>query len=125
MGFPTANLAPDGETLPRPGVYVCSVRFLDDGDPARGVVMPAVTNLGYRPTFEDQRDLVAEAHLLDFSGDVYGRRIDLAFLSLLRGEQKFESPDALRKQIAGDVGALRHWLKENPGVLSAAREPLP
>jgi riboflavin kinase/FMN adenylyltransferase len=125
MGFPTANLAPDGETLPRPGVYVCSVRFLDDGDPARGVVMPAVTNLGYRPTFEDQRDLVAEAHLLDFSGDVYGRRIDLAFLALLRGEQKFESPDALRKQIAGDVGALRHWLKENPGVLSAAREPLP
>ena len=77
-------------------------------------MLPAVTNLGYRPTFDDQRDLVAEAHLLDFSGDLYGRRIDLAFLSLLRGEQKFESPDALRKQIASDVESLRDWLETNP-----------
>ena len=125
MGFPTANLASEGETLPRPGVYVCLVRFLDDGDPARGVVMPAVTNLGYRPTFDDQRDLVAEAHLLDFSGDVYGRKIDLAFLSLLRGEQKFDSPDALREQIARDVEALRAWLERNPSVPPNGLEPAP
>jgi len=125
MGFPTANLAPESEVLPSPGVYACAVRFLDEGDPARGEIFPAVTNLGYRPTFDDQRDLVAEAHLLDFSGDLYGRKIDLAFLSLLRSEQKFESVEALRTQIGRDVEALRTWLDAHPGAITNSVEPSP
>jgi riboflavin kinase/FMN adenylyltransferase len=123
MGFPTANLAPDNETLPSPGVYVCAVHFLDEGDPEQGCVMPAVTNLGYRPTFDDQHDLVAEAHLLDYSGDLYGRKIDLDFLALIRPEQKFASVDALKIQISRDVTALRVWLDENPDKMPAVGMP--
>ena len=123
MGFPTANLVPDNETLPSPGVYVCRVRFLDDGDPRRGQVIPAVTNLGYRPTFDDQRSLVAEAHLLDFSGDLYDRRVEFDFHARLRGEQRFESPEALKVQIGRDVDALRGWLDNEAGEMAPAEDP--
>ncbi|MDE0886530.1 MAG: bifunctional riboflavin kinase/FAD synthetase [Myxococcota bacterium] len=123
MGFPTANLAPENEILPSPGVYACAVRFLDEGTPDRGEIFPAVTNLGYRPTFDDQRDLVAEAHLLDFSDDLYGRKIELVFLSLLRVEQKFESVETLREQIGRDVEELRKWLGAHPGAMANLAEP--
>ena len=123
MGFPTANLAPDNETLPSAGVYMCAVRFLDDGDPGRGNVVPAVTNLGYRPTFDDQRSLVAEAHLMDFSGDLYGRKVELDFLERLRPEQKFESIDALKIQIGQDVDTARSWFQEHPDEIPARDEP--
>ena len=115
IGFPTANLAHENEILPKPGVYVCEMRFLDEGDPPAGSFWPAVTNLGYRPTYDDQRDLVAEAHLLDFSGDLYGRRVDLNFLKRLREEEKLSSPQALAGQIRRDVEAGRKWFAErNP-----------
>jgi len=123
MGFPTANLAPDNEMLPHAGVYICAVRFLDDGDPGRGEVIPAVTNLGYRPTFDDQRSLVAEAHLMDFSGDLYGRKVDLDFLERLRPEQKFESIDELKVQIGRDVDTARSWLQEHSEEIPARDEP--
>ncbi len=123
MGFPTANLAPDNEMLPHAGVYICAVRFLDDGDPGRGEVIPAVTNLGYRPTFDDQRSLVAEAHLMDFSGDLYGRKVDLDFLERLRPEQKFESIDELKLQIGRDVDTARSWLQEHSEEIPARDEP--
>ena len=55
-----------------------------------------MTNVGLRPTFEDSRGFIAEAHLLDFDRDIYGRRVDLSFEVRLRGEQKFASPDALK-----------------------------
>jgi riboflavin kinase/FMN adenylyltransferase len=79
--------------------------------------------LGYRPTFDDQHDLVAEAHLLDYSGDLYGRKIDLDFLALIRPEQKFPSVDALKIQIDRDVAALRVWLEENPEKMPAVGKP--
>ena len=122
MGFPTANLAPDNETLPLPGVYMCAVRFLDDGDPRRGEVIPAVTNLGYRPTFDDQRSLIAESHLMDFSGDLYGRAIDLDFLERLRPEQKFDSMEDLKAQIGRDVESARSWLDEHPDEIPTRDE---
>jgi riboflavin kinase/FMN adenylyltransferase len=109
LGFPTANLAPTGEIVPGSGVYVCELRLVDDGDPAAGCVLPAVTNVGYRPTFEDQSELVPEAHVIDFEGDLYGRVVDLGFLTQLRPEQKFDSVDALRDQIGRDVEAARQW----------------
>ncbi len=61
LGFPTANLANENEIMPGTGVYVCDVRFLDDGTPGRGQVLPAVTNVGHRPTFDDRHGLIAEA----------------------------------------------------------------
>lgn len=105
LGFPTANLAPETEILPAPGVYYGHLRRVGAGPEAKP--WPAVTNVGYRPTFRDGRDLVAEAHLIDFSGDLYGAEVDLSFEGRLRGEIRFESVDALRAQIARDVASAR------------------
>lgn len=110
IGFPTANLEPDNEVLPGPGVYAGRLRFLDDGVPQRGVEVPAVTNVGNRPTFEGEGQLKAEAHLIDFDGDVYGRRVELYFSAHLRAERPFPDADALRKQIAADVDEARRLL---------------
>ncbi len=110
VGFPTANLDPENEILPAAGVYAGHVLFLDDGTPERGVELPAVMNVGTRPTFEGDGRLLAEAHLIDFVGDVYDRRIEISFMSRLRDERRFSGVEALREQIASDVGAARNTL---------------
>lgn len=111
LGFPTANIAPQNEVLPEAGVYAGWTRFVDDGDPPRGTEIPTVTNVGLRPTFDDDLGLVAEAHLIDFEGNLYGRRIELSFERRLRGERKFSGPEALKKQIQKDVVEARRWLR--------------
>lgn len=111
IGFPTANLAPETEILPAPGVYYGRLRCVRGGGEWERKSLPVVTNVGYRPTFRDGRDLVAEAHIIDFSGDLYGVEVDLTFEGRLRGEQRFESVEALREQIARDVAAARERLK--------------
>ncbi len=115
IGFPTANLSPETEILPAPGVYFGHLRCLgpggsESGPPVPPDRMPAVTNVGYRPTFRDGRDLVAEAHVIDFDGDLYGLEVDLSFEGRIRGEQRFESVEALREQIAQDVQQARKEL---------------
>lgn len=110
IGFPTANLAPETEILPGPGVYFGRLQCLRGGGEWEGKTLPAVTNVGYRPTFRDGRDLVAEAHVIDFTGDLYGVEVDLTFEGRLRGEQRFDSVDALTEQIARDVEEARSRL---------------
>ena len=95
LGFPTANIAPDRPVLVAPGVYACTVEVADQ--PRRAVV-----NVGVRPTF-DEKTLAVEAHLLDFSGDLYGQTVRVMFRSRVREERRFSSVDALRAQIADDV----------------------
>lgn len=107
IGFPTANLAPETEILPAPGVYFGHLRCLGGDAAWAGKLLPVVTNVGFRPTFHDGRDLVAEAHVLDFDGDLYGVEIDLTFEGRLRAEQRFDSVDALREQIGKDVARAR------------------
>lgn len=103
IGFPTANLDTDAQLLPPNGVY--AVRARVDG----GAWLPGVANLGERPTFDGRRFLI-EVHLIDFSGDLYGRELEVGFISRLRDEQRFESPDALVTQIRADVIAARAHL---------------
>ncbi len=111
IGFPTANLAPDNEILPQPGVYSGRMRFLDEGPgPDAGDELPAVTNVGVRPTFDGSGRIQAEAHLIDFSGDVYGRHVDLSFANHLRPEQRFPGVEELKIQIATDVVEARRLL---------------
>jgi riboflavin kinase/FMN adenylyltransferase len=112
LGFPTANLEPENEVLPGAGVYAGRLRLLDDGDPPRGTLLAAVTNVGTRPTFRAGGEALAEAHLLDFTGDLYGRRVELSFLASLRPERRFPSAEALRAQIASDVDEARKRLGE-------------
>lgn len=110
IGFPTANLELENEILPATGVYAGRLQFLDDGNPERGALLPAVTNVGLRPTFEDDRGLVAESHILDFDGEIYGCRVELGFEHRLRRERKFSGVDELKRQIARDVREAREWL---------------
>ena len=99
LGFPTANVRMDLRLPLAPGVYVCRARV----GPAE---YRAVVNAGVRPTF-GETELAVEAHLLDFSGDLYGQRINLTFLRRLREERRFPSVEALREQIVADVAAAR------------------
>jgi riboflavin kinase/FMN adenylyltransferase len=107
IGVPTANLAPDNEILPAPGVYAGYCRL-----PA-GEWWPAVVNLGRRPTFGGG-ELALEAHLLDFAGELYGARVRLSFHERLRDEQRFSSQEALVARIREDVARAR-------GLLSGPR----
>ena len=98
LGFPTANFAVDGYVEPTFGVY--AVRVGEETD--RGVVWrDGVANLGRRPTFGEV-DTVLEAHLLDFSGDLYGKLLRVAFVDFIRPERKFDGIEALKRQIATD-----------------------
>ena len=106
LGFPTANLDVENETIPAAGVYACWCRVLD----AAAEPHPAAVNIGRRPTFDGVRTTV-EAHLLGFEGDLYGRRLRLEFVDRLRAEQRFDGPEALRQQIHADVAAARAVLR--------------
>ncbi len=110
IGFPTANLDPDNEILPAAGVYATALRMLDGERPA-GRFFPSVTNVGTRPTF-DQSRLVVEAHLLDFSGDLYGSRVSLDFVRRIRDERRFPDVEALKRQISEDTGRARELLRD-------------
>jgi riboflavin kinase/FMN adenylyltransferase len=102
LGFPTANLVPD-EALACPGhgVYAC----IAEG-PAVGRLAAAV-NIGVRPTFQTGRGELIEAYVLDFDGEIYGSLLKLWFLERLRGERRFESPEALVEQMRRDVQRTR------------------
>ncbi len=112
LGFPTLNLALESEVVPASGVYAARVSFLDPGRPPRGAAFGAVTNVGHRPTFGAEDTLRVEAHLFDFEAEVYGRRVELAFLERLREEQRFPGVEALRAQIAADAQAARRRLEK-------------
>lgn len=103
IGFPTANVHPLGRRpfLPAPGVYAVEASLCHG--PAR-TILPAVANLGWRPTF-DGRSLLLEVHLLEGGRDLYGERMGVAFLERLRGEQKFAGIDELKAQIGRDRDA--------------------
>lgn len=100
IGFPTANLATENELLPPHGVYATTVR-LD------GVIYPAVTNVGVRPTFGGDPRTVVETHLIDMNRDLYGQQLRLGFILRLRDERRFEHVDQLTAQIAADVQKAR------------------
>src|SRR5256885_6093734 len=97
LGMPTANIVPDPRyAVPGHGVYAAW---------AHG--HPAAVNVGVRPTFETGRGLLIEAYLLDFSDDLYGETLRIAFQERLRGEKRFESVDALVDQMHRDVAQVR------------------
>ena len=105
LGYPTANLQWEQEQLPAAGVYATEVRGAHLSHPRLGL-----TNVGLKPTFQGI-SLSVETFLPDFSGDLYGARLELAFLHRIRGEQRFEGVEALREQIAHDVEAGVAWWK--------------
>jgi len=108
LGIPTANLDPVNEVLPGGGVYAAFCGIENQGAPVRSVV-----NMGRRPTFGGGAALL-EAHLLDYTGDLYGRRLRLSFVERLRDEERFPDAAALRAQIERDIEAARRVLEKAP-----------
>jgi len=106
IGVPTANLEPVADScIPANGVYYC-VAIVD------GTAWPAATNVGVRPTVGGQRRTI-EAHLLDFTGDLYGKRMALRFARRLRAEQTFDTLAGLVAQIHRDIAQTREqWLTD-------------
>lgn len=103
LGFPTMNLQiPAGNVVPAFGVYATRV-WVD------GKAYIAATNVGIRPTVGDNRPVTVEGSLLDFSGDLYGKTVRMEFFRRIRPEQKFDTLDALRSQIARDVQSIRDY----------------
>lgn len=105
LGFPTANLERGEEQYPPDGVW--AVRASIDG-----VIGNGVANLGIRPTVDGESRLL-EVHLFEEKGELYGRRIEVEFVRHLRGQQRFESLDALKHQIARDCEAARLALADS------------
>ena len=105
LGYPTANIRNLDVFPPQNALYAALAR-LDDG-----TTRPAAVNLGGNPTFDvDQRKI--EAHLLDFSDDIYGRSLTLEFCAKLRDIIKFPDKEALLRQMARDVEATRRIVEE-------------
>ncbi|MCA1595400.1 MAG: riboflavin biosynthesis protein RibF, partial [Chloroflexi bacterium] len=102
LGFPTANLDPSPEKLlPQPGVYAGCCWL-------KGQSWPAAINFGVRPTIGGETRAL-EAHLLGFTGDLYGEVVKLEFAVRLRNEERFAGVEALRKQIGRDIEAVQRW----------------
>lgn len=106
LGFPTANVRPDdpGAALPANGVYAAAFRI--GSEPAARMCM---LNQGRHPTAPGGKPTI-EAHLLDFDGDLYGRRVSVEYLCFLRPERRFDSLDALAEQLRSDRDAVRGWI---------------
>lgn len=99
IGFPTANVKPHHSAVPAQGVYIAEA-LVD------GTCHAAAVNIGIAPTIRNE-DLTIEAHLLDFSGDLVGKDIEIVFHRRVRPEMKFRSREELQEQINRDVSSVR------------------
>lgn len=107
LGAPTINMYfPDGVLVPRHGVYATRV-IIEDGS---GYI--AITNVGVRPTVSSSGRVSVESHLLDYSGNLYGRQARVEFYAFLRGEVKFGSYEELAAQIKKDATSARAYFEK-------------
>ncbi len=97
IGFPTCNIDIDDYILAKPGVYAVKVLRKNSKKFLKGIA-----NLGYRPTF-NQKKILLEVHLFNFSGNLYNKLLSVEFLKFIRKEKKFNNVDELRAQIKKDL----------------------
>ncbi|MBQ8046868.1 MAG: riboflavin biosynthesis protein RibF [Prevotella sp.] len=108
LGFPTANLRLSGrEVVPKPGVYAVEVAVGQSEKRWTGMM-----NIGSRPTFGGHTTTI-EVHLFDFSGDLYGRQLEVFVLWRVRDERRFDSSSALAGQLKADREAIEQRLRNN------------
>ncbi len=102
LGVPTANLrVPERICLPADGVYAGSFVAEDE------IERTTAISVGTRPTFYEDGDVLVEAHVLDFEGDLYGQQVKVRFREWIRGQERFESTEALVEQMDADIEATR------------------
>lgn len=103
LGFPTANLHPEVYLiLPHDGVYI--TKTLVDG-----VLHNSITNIGKNPTFENDGKLRVETHIFNFKDEIYGKDIEVFFISMIRGEKRFSSKDELLEQVNKDISVAKSY----------------
>lgn len=102
VGMPTANLCVRGEKLPEAGVYATKIRLRD-------AVYCSVTNIGNRPTVDDDCTVTVETFILDFEGDIYGEEAELEVLEFLRPIQKFDSLEDVFRQVEKDIEKAKKY----------------
>jgi riboflavin kinase/FMN adenylyltransferase len=112
FGYATANVRLNRLKAPLAGIFVVEVEGLGDR------ALPGVASLGVRPTVTNRGRAVLEVHLFDFSGDIYGRRVNVRFLSKLRDEVKFADVDELISQMDRDAARAREYFDRH-GVSTA------
>ena len=108
LGYPTANLSIESYLRPKYGVYAVTGTILSTGETLKGAA-----NIGIRPQFDPPKELL-EPHFFDFSGDLYGQEIEVAFHHFLRGEAKFAGLDELMAQMEKDCDEARRLLSALP-----------
>ena len=97
IGFPTCNIDIDDYVLAKPGVYAVKVLRKNNTKYLRGIA-----NLGYRPTF-NQKKILLEVHLFNFSGNLYNKILSVEFLRFIRKEKKFKNINQLKARIKTDL----------------------
>lgn len=107
VGMPTANLQiADENLLPKEGVYATKLSV-------DGKTYQSVTNIGLRPTVDEEKEVTVEAHILDFDGDIYGKEVALEVHQFLRPIQKFDSLEAVFVQVKKDIEFTKKILDMN------------
>lgn len=107
LGFPTANIRPENYLiLPQKGVYI--TKTMVDGK-----LYGSITNVGNNPTLNEQDLISIETHILDFDNDIYGKNIEVFFISKIRGEKKFKGKDELVEQVRKDILIAREFFNIN------------
>ncbi len=107
LGFPTANLPVDKMSAIPKGVFVTKVHIASSS-------YVGATNVGTRPTLDGKHHVI-ETHILDYEGDLYGKRLTVEFLHKLRDEIRFTDIEQLKEQISNDIQAARNY--KNKGIL--------
>ncbi|AGS40351.1 MAG: riboflavin kinase/FMN adenylyltransferase [Cycloclasticus pugetii] len=106
LGFPTANIRVKNRKTPLKGVFAVTITL------ESGVVYKGVANVGTRPSIEEATAVLLEAHLFEFSGDLYGQRVVVAFAKKLREEKKFENLEQLTQQILIDSEQAKTYFNQ-------------
>ena len=102
IGFPTCNIDIGDYVLAKPGVYAVKVLRKNSSKYIKGIA-----NLGYRPTF-NQKKILLEVHLFNFSGNLYNKLLSVEFLKFIRKEKKFNNVNQLRTQIKKDLNIAKN-----------------
>lgn len=111
VGMPTANLSvAPGTPLPEEGVYITAAAI--DGEDRIGV-----TNVGRRPSVDDEKRVTIETYFPDFSADLYGKEMTLHFYAYLRPTRAFSSLEEVKEQVERDAAAAMEYRKERRGKL--------
>lgn len=105
LGIPTANIAVNGRKLvPSNGVYACDVKIRDKN-------LKGIVNIGNRPTFDNGTKSI-EVHIFDFEDNIYDEQMEICLVMHLRGEKKFNGPEALKAQILSDIEEVKTFFKK-------------